>query len=141
MILLTAVRNPSQFGVARVGEDGRLVELQEKPKNPPSNRALAGTYLFRPPIFDAIRKLQPSWRNELEITDAIQTLLESGNKVDYRKGDGWWKDTGTPEDILDSNRLILDGITPKIDGTLEEMGSKQGQVPSGHGSQIPKGTA
>src|SRR5438128_12643117 len=128
MILLTAVRNPSQFGVARLAADGRLLETQEKPKNPPSNLALSGIYLFRPAIFDAIRRLQPSWRNELEITDAIQTLLQSGNKVDYRKVEGWWKDTGTPEDILDSNRLVLDGITPKIEGTLKDNGSLQGRV-------------
>jgi len=139
LILLTAVRNPSQFGVARLAEDGRLLELQEKPKNPPSNLALTGIYLFRPAIFGAIRKLRPSWRNELEITDAIQTLLESGYKVDYRKVEGWWKDTGTPEDILDSNRLVLDGITPQIEGSLEEMGSIQGRVALGRGSRIAKG--
>jgi glucose-1-phosphate thymidylyltransferase len=139
MILLTAVRNPSQFGVARLAENGRLMELQEKPKNPPSNLALTGIYLFRPAIFGAIKKLQPSWRNELEITDAIQTLLESGYQVDYRKVEGWWKDTGTPEDILDSNRLLLDDITPKIEGNLEEVGSIQGRVALGRGSRIVKG--
>jgi glucose-1-phosphate thymidylyltransferase len=139
MILLTAVQNPSQFGVARLGEDGQLVELLEKPKNPPSNLALTGIYLFRPAVFGAIKKLHPSWRNELEITDAIQTLLESGHKVDYRKVEGWWKDTGTPEDILDSNRLILDGITPKLEGIVEEIGSVQGRVALGRGSRIVKG--
>jgi glucose-1-phosphate thymidylyltransferase len=139
MILLTVVRNPSQFGVARLSENGRLEELQEKPKNPPSNLALTGIYLFRPAIFDAIGKLQPSWRNELEITEAIQTLLESGYEVDYRRVEGWWKDTGTPEDILDSNRLVLDGLTPKIEGDCEEMGSIQGRVALGPGSKIAKG--
>jgi glucose-1-phosphate thymidylyltransferase len=139
MILLTVVQNPSQFGVARLAENGRLEELQEKPKNPPSNLALTGIYLFRPAIFDAIAKLQPSWRNELEITEAIQTLLESGRKVDYRRVEGWWKDTGTPEDILDSNRLVLDGLTPKMEGKCEDMGSVQGRVSLGRGSRIAKG--
>lgn len=139
MILLTAVRNPTQFGVARLNENGRLAELQEKPKNPPSNLALTGIYFFRPAIFDAIKKLRPSWRNELEITEAIQALLESGYKVDYRKVEGWWKDTGTPEDILDSNRLVLDGLIPKIEGICEEMGSIQGRVALGRGSRIAKG--
>ena len=139
MILLTIVRNPSQFGVARLAENGRLAELQEKPKSPPSNLALTGIYLFRPAIFDAIKKLRPSWRNELEITEAIQTLLESGYNVDYRKVEGWWKDTGTPEDILDSNRLILDGLTSKIEGICEDFGSVQGQVALGRGSRIAKG--
>jgi glucose-1-phosphate thymidylyltransferase len=139
MILLTAVQNPSRFGVARLSESGQLLELQEKPKNPPSNLALTGIYLFRPAIFDAITQLQPSWRNELEITDAIQNLLESRHEVGYRKVEGWWKDTGTPEDILDSNRLVLDGITPKIEGNCEDVASIQGRVALGRGSRIAKG--
>jgi len=108
LILLTKVENPQRFGVAKFDEHGRLVGLVEKPRVPPSNLALVGIYMFRPPhIFKAIERLRPSWRGELEITDAIQKLIDWGLKVEYRVVTGWWKDTGTPKDILDANRLLL----------------------------------
>src|SRR2546426_3255310 len=89
-ILLSKVKQPSRFGVAKFDHNNKLVSLEEKPKKPASNLALTGIYMFRPPIFDMIEKLKPSWRNELEITEAIQLLLENGHRVDYHVVQGWW---------------------------------------------------
>lgn len=109
MVLLVEVEDPRRFGVARFDEDRRLVGFVEKPKEPPSKYALAGVYFFRPPhVFKVIEKLKPSWRGELEITDALQGLMDAGFRVEYGIISGWWKDTGTPSDILEANRLLLD---------------------------------
>jgi len=139
MILLCEVKNPQQFGVAEFDKNGKLIKLIEKPKKPPSAYALTGIYFFRPIIFEMIGKLKPSWRGELEITEAIQLLLDGGYKVGYKFVKGWWKDTGSPEDILESNRLILDEVKRRIEGTVEDELSVQGRVSIGENSIIKRG--
>ncbi|MDJ0955086.1 MAG: glucose-1-phosphate thymidylyltransferase [Acidimicrobiia bacterium] len=117
-ILLSRVENPQRFGVATVGADGRVVELVEKPEHPASDLALAGIYLFDPSIWPAIESLQPSGRGEYEITDAIQWLLDSGREVHASEVSGWWKDTGTKEDLLDANDLVLEALVSEIAGEI-----------------------
>jgi len=139
-ILLTHVKNPQQFGVAKLDEKGNVIQLIEKPKKPPSDLALVGIYAFRKSIFDAVNNKKPSWRNELEITDAIQWLIDRGHKVNASITKDWWKDTGKPEDILEANHLILDGISTKIEGKLEEGVKIRGRVQIEKGTLIKKGT-
>ena len=139
MILLCKVKNPELFGVAKIDSRGKLVGLVEKPKKPPSDYALTGVYFFQPTIFEMIKRLKPSWRGELEITEAFQLLLERGFKVGYRFVEGWWKDTGSPEDILESNRLILDELKNEIFGVVENEASIQGRVSIGKNSVIKRG--
>lgn len=139
MILLCEVKNPQQFGVAEFDESEKLVKLIEKPKKPPSAYALTGIYFLRPIIFEMIRKLKPSWRGELEITEAIQLLLDGGYNVGYKFVKGWWKDTGSSEDILESNRLILDEVERRMEGTVEDELSVQGRVFIGENSIIKRG--
>ena len=138
MVLLCEVKNPERFGVARF-ENGRLVQLVEKPKQPPSNYALTGIYFFRPIIFEMIKRLKPSWRGELEITEAIQMLIENGYKVEHNFVKGWWKDTGSPEDVLEANRLVLDELEAKIEGKIEEGASVQGRVVLEKDSVVKRG--
>src|SRR3990172_4492635 len=118
-VFVSRVKDPSRFGVVQI-KDGRIVRLVEKPKDYVSDYALAGLYFFRSPIFNAISKLKPSWRNELEITEAIQTLLDSGGKITYHEISGWWKDTGRPEDILEANQLVLGDLRRSIRGKLDD---------------------
>jgi glucose-1-phosphate thymidylyltransferase len=138
-IALCHVPNPQSFGIAEV-RDNKIVRLVEKPKNPPSDLALVGIYLFREQVFDAIRRLKPSWRNELEITDAIQTLLDDGLEVRHRLVKGWWKDTGRPEDILEANQLVLSELTPYNRGMLEQDVKMSGIVCIGEGTVVHSGT-
>lgn len=111
-ILLAKVPNPEQFGVAEL-ENGRVVRLTEKPKKPKSNLALVGVYMFDASIWEAVRAIRPSARNELEITDAIQWLIDHGKSVHPHVVTGWWKDTGKIEDMLEANRIILDTFTAR----------------------------
>ncbi|HVT13245.1 MAG TPA: glucose-1-phosphate thymidylyltransferase [Fimbriimonadaceae bacterium] len=133
-ILLTQVPNPSDFGVAEMS-DGKVSRLEEKPKQPRSNLALVGVYLFDRRVHDSIAKLKPSKRGEYEITDAIQGLIDDGLEVRSHIVDGWWKDTGTVEAMLDANRLILEDIEPRNDGEAYES-KIEGRVVVGKGTRI-----
>ena len=117
LILLTQVPDPENYGVAELDGD-RVARLVEKPKDPSSDLALVGVYMFTPSILEAARAIQPSWRGELEITDAIQHLIDAGMTVDPHIVRGWWKDTGQVQDMLDANRLILDDLDERIEGEL-----------------------
>jgi glucose-1-phosphate thymidylyltransferase len=117
LILLTPVPDPEIYGVAELDGD-RVKRLVEKPKDPPSDLALVGVYMFTPSIYDAARAIKPSWRDELEITDAIQVLIDRGMRVEPHIVKGWWKDMGRLEDLLEANRLILEDIVRRVDGEL-----------------------
>ena len=119
LVMLTQVDEPQRFGVADIDANGKIKRLVEKPKVPPSNYALVGIYFFKPIIIDACHQIKPSWRNELEITDAIQWLIDNGYRVEASIVGSWWKDTGKPEDILEANRLILDDIKAGNKGTAK----------------------
>jgi len=117
-ILLARVPNPQQFGVAEI-EDDRVIRLEEKPKQPRSDLALVGVYMFDQHVFEAVHAIRPSWRNELEITDAIQYLVDHRYQVRPHVITGWWKDTGRLEDILEANRMVLDQLQAEVRGVLE----------------------
>jgi glucose-1-phosphate thymidylyltransferase len=119
LILLTPVPDPQNYGVAELDGE-RVARLVEKPEDPKSDLALVGVYMFTPAILEAAGAIQPSARGELEITDAIQRLIDNGLTVDAHVVRGWWKDTGQVQDMLDANRLILDDLTERIDGELIE---------------------
>lgn len=140
VIALQHVSDPQQYGVAELdGATGRLKRLVEKPKEPKSNLALVGVYLLTTPIFDAIRQIEPSWRSELEITDAIQKLIDTHHIVKHHVIQGWWKDTGTSADILEVNRLLLDDLVPLVEGTVEDGALVKGRVSIGYGSVLKRG--
>jgi glucose-1-phosphate thymidylyltransferase len=123
LILLTPVSDPENYGVAELasapaGETGRVVRLIEKPQRPATDLALVGVYMFTDQIHEAARAIEPSARGELEITDAIQHLVDAGMRVEPHIVRGWWKDTGRLEDMLEANRLILDNLTERLEGEL-----------------------
>ena len=126
-ILLTKVPDPQMFGVAQL-ENGRVVRLVEKPKEPIGDLALVGVYMFSPEIFESVNRIKPSFRNELEITDAIQDLIDRGLTVKPHIVEGWWKDTGKLEDMLEANRLILDTFERRIDGQVDAESRIEGKV-------------
>jgi len=133
-ILLTKVGDPRLFGVAVLDEEGNVKYLVEKPRHPPSDLALVGIYAFRRKIFDAVKSIKPSWRNELEITDAIQFLVDRKLPVKTSLVQGWWKDTGKPEDLLEANRLILD----ELEGEANDRPNLQGRIRIGKNTLIDK---
>jgi len=139
LILLTEVPNPQMFGVAEL-QGGKVVRLVEKPKEPRSNLALVGVYLFDHNIFEAAKAIRPSWRNELEITDAIQYLVEHGYKVQPHLVTGWWKDTGKIEDLLEANRLILDTLAGRVEGEVDAESRVSGPVVLEKGAVVRNST-
>ncbi|HEX7778807.1 MAG TPA: glucose-1-phosphate thymidylyltransferase, partial [Vicinamibacterales bacterium] len=118
-ILLAKVPDPQMFGVAELNGH-RVVRLVEKPKEPKSDLALVGVYMFGREVFDSVKRIRPSFRNELEITDAIQDLIDQGLDVRPHIVDGWWKDTGKLEDLLEANRIVLDTLEPRVAGAVED---------------------
>ena len=126
-VLLKRVTNPQQYGVAVV-EGGTVRRLVEKPREPISNLALVGIYMFDPHIFEAVNAIKPSWRNELEITDAIQYLLDHDYSVHAHELSGWWIDTGKMEDMLEVNRLVLDRLEPSVEGYVDGDSKVYGKV-------------
>jgi glucose-1-phosphate thymidylyltransferase len=139
-ILLAEVDDPRQFGVAEVDETGRVTRLVEKPADPPSNLALAGVYLFDPTIHEAVRSIEPSARGELEITDAIQWLVDHDHRVRQEVLQGWWIDTGKKDPLLDCNRLVLDKLTSRVDGVVDDESRIDGRVVIERGARIEKST-
>lgn len=134
-ILLARVPNPESFGVAIV-ESGRVVGLVEKPKEPPSDLALVGVYLFDAGVFEAARSIEPSWRGELEITDAIQRMIDDGLNVMSHMVDGWWLDTGKKDDMLAANRTVLEAIEARIEGEVDADSQIQGRVRIEPGAKV-----
>jgi glucose-1-phosphate thymidylyltransferase len=144
LILLTPVPDPENFGVAELagaapGEVGRVVKLVEKPSEPATDLALVGVYMFTPSIHDAARAIEPSGRGELEITDAIQYLVDAGRRVEPHIVRGWWKDTGRLDDMLEANRLILDNLTESVRGELIES-RVDGRVVIEEGARLERTT-
>jgi glucose-1-phosphate thymidylyltransferase len=138
LIMLRPVANPTAFGVAEVDEQGRVLRLVEKPKDPPSNLALVGIYFFSNTIHESIANIHPSQRGELEITDAIQHLIDQQKRVEALQLEGWWLDTGKKDDLLEANRVILDTccLTSAVLGDVDEQSQISGRVCVGQGSRL-----
>jgi len=136
-ILLTRVSDPQMFGVAQL-DQGRVVRLVEKPKEPIGDLALVGVYMFGPDVFESVNRIKPSFRNELEITDAIQDLIDRGLTVRPHIVDGWWKDTGKLEDLLEANRLILETFERRIEGDVDAESRVEGKVVIEQGAVVER---
>ena len=138
MILLCEVDEPQRFGVAELDKDnpGKIKKIVEKPKIPPSNFAVIGIYFLSPKIFDIIDNLKPSWRGELEITEALQLLMDNGCNIEYDTVTGWWKDTGTPEDIIHANKLVLDSIGTENQFLIDKDSKIKENIVIGSGTTI-----
>jgi glucose-1-phosphate thymidylyltransferase len=135
-ILLARVDDPTAFGVAELDSEGGVKQLVEKPVDPPSDLALVGVYLFDSHIFTAVEAIEPSERGELEITDAIQWLIEQGHIVNHQVLEGWWIDTGKKDPLLECNRLVLETIEPMIEGSVDDASRIEGRVVVSAGAQI-----
>ena len=134
-LTLSRVKDPERFGVPEI-RDGRIVSVEEKPKQPKSSFAVAGIYLYDHHIFEAVKAITPSARGELEISDAHQYLIDKGFKVGFAEITGWWKDTGKPTDLLEANRLVLDNITSDIQGEVDDRSTIAGKVIVQRGARI-----
>ena len=139
-IVLTRIEHPEQYGVAELGDDGRIIRLVEKPKVPPSDLALVGIYMFDQNVFAAVDNIQPSWRGELEITDAIQWLVDNGCQVHPYVHTGWWIDTGAPGDMLSANDLVLEELNYRIDGYVDRDSMVDHRVTIQPGAEIINST-
>ncbi len=139
-ILLKKVPDPHRFGVAELDDAGHVVRLVEKPADPPSDLALVGVYLFTHKIIDAARRIQPSARGELEITDAIQQLLDDGERVISSKVEGWWLDTGKKDELLEANRIVLGSIRRDIRGEIDADSQAVGEVVLHEGAKLINST-
>ena len=135
-IMLTRVTDPRAFGVAELDDSGKVIGLEEKPQQPKSDLALVGVYMFTPAIHEAVRQLKPSWRNELEITEAIAWLIAQEKSVHSTTITGYWKDTGSVADMLEVNRLVLETIEPRLDGTTDAACEIIGRVVVEAGAQV-----
>jgi len=139
-ILLARVPDPQRFGVAEIGPEGEVVQLLEKPEEPPSDLALVGVYLFDKAIHDAVAAIEPSDRGELEITDAIQWLIDQGLRVRHEILEGWWKDTGKLDPLLEGNRLILETLEADVQGHVDDASLVEGRVVVEEGAEIKGST-
>ncbi|MGC9539453.1 glucose-1-phosphate thymidylyltransferase [Streptomyces sp. UG1] len=135
-ILLTQVQDPRAFGVAELDDSGQVIGLEEKPEHPKSDLALVGVYLFTPLIHDAVRAITPSWRGELEITHAVQHLIDCRADVRCTVIKGYWKDTGNVGDMLEVNRTVLEDLTRRIDGDVDEPSQTVGRVVVEEGARV-----
>ncbi len=136
-LTLSKVKDPERFGVPEI-KNGKIVAVEEKPKQPKSSYAVAGIYLYDHHIFEAVKAIKPSARGELEISDAHQYLIDKGFKIGFAEITGWWKDTGKPTDLLEANRLVLDNLAPEIHGEVDAASSVAGKVIVGKGAKIIK---
>jgi glucose-1-phosphate thymidylyltransferase len=135
-IMLTQVPDPRQFGVAELDASGEVVGLEEKPRQPKGDLALVGVYIFTPAIHEAVAHLEPSWRGELEITEAIQWLIDNGRKVRSTTITGYWKDTGNVADMLEVNRMVLESAEPRCDGVVDAASELIGRVVIESGADV-----
>jgi glucose-1-phosphate thymidylyltransferase len=134
-LTLAKVKDPERFGVPEI-KGNRIVRVEEKPKAPKSQYAVAGIYLYDHHIFEAVKSLKPSARGELEISDAHQYLIDHGYKIGYAEITGWWKDTGKPTDLLEANRLVLDNTSSRIEGEIDRTSDVAGKVVIEKGTRI-----